>query len=88
MKIYCQFLTLSTGYIEGSCPPKFEDSNRKPIDSLGSDGRMILDGRKSINTLIEDCELLMAKQVKNRIGFKIIKSNSFRDKGVELYNSI
>lgn len=46
--IYVQSKTLSTGYVEGTTPPKFCDTFKKPIDLLGSDGVHRLDGRKKL----------------------------------------
>jgi hypothetical protein len=51
MKIHAQFFVLSTGYVEGSLPPRFEASNRKPTPACGSDGVLVLDGRRCITNL-------------------------------------
>lgn len=34
MKTYAVLQVLSTGYIDGTIPPKFSDDNKKPIDML------------------------------------------------------
>ena len=46
MQRYIQFLSLSTGYIPGTIPPRF-GTLCKPIERLGSDGIYPLDGRWS-----------------------------------------
>lgn len=48
---YLQFFTLSTGYVEGSNPPKFIPANRKPIEACGSNGVYIL-GRGETSTVV------------------------------------
>lgn len=42
---YVEFQKMSTGYIEGTIPPQFDDAHKKLIPALGSDGVQILDGR-------------------------------------------
>ena len=86
MKIYCQFLKLSTGYIEGSIPPRFEDWNKKPIEVVGSDGVMYLDGRMKVSTLFPICY----NEMLNRgfIGFKIVRASSFSENGRLITNYI
>ena len=86
MKIYCQFLKLSTGYVEGSIPPRFEDWRRCPIEAVGSNGVMYLDARKSIGNLRNDCY----KEMINRgfIGYKIVRASSFSDEGILVTNYI
>lgn len=50
MKTFIQFYSLSTGYIQGTIPPKFDKAHQKPIEALGSDGVLIVDGRWSKST--------------------------------------
>ena len=50
MKTFIQFYTLSTGYIQGTIPPKFDKAHQKPIEALGSDGVLFVDGRWSKST--------------------------------------
>lgn len=45
MKKYIQFMQLSTGYVPGSIPPRFDEDYKKPIDACGSDSVYPLDGR-------------------------------------------
>ena len=47
MKTFIQFYTLSTGYIKGTIPPKFDEAHQKPIEAMGSDGVLFVDGRWS-----------------------------------------
>jgi hypothetical protein len=69
MKSYIQFLTLSTGYVSGSIPPRFDDSHKKPIEMLGSDGVFQVDGRWNSATV----HAVALEQSKKRraIGYKI-----------------
>lgn len=69
MKSYIQFLTLSTGYVPGSIPPRFDDSFKKPIEMLGSDGVFQVDGRWNSVTV----HTVAREQAKNRraIGYKL-----------------
>lgn len=69
MKSYIQFLTLSTGYVPGSIPPRFDDSLKKPIEMLGSDGVFKVDGRWNSATV----HTVAREQAKSRraIGYKI-----------------
>ena len=50
MKTFIQFYSLSTGYIQGTIPPKFDKAHQKPIEALGSDGVLFVDGRWSKRT--------------------------------------
>ena len=50
MKTFIQFYRLSTGYIPGTIPPKFDKAHAKPIEALGSDGVLFVDGRWSKST--------------------------------------
>lgn len=74
MKNYAHFLILSTGYIEGTIPPQFSDENRKPIEKLGSDSRMWLDGRKSTQSMIIDAGKELIKRRGNIVGFNIYRN--------------
>lgn len=86
MNIYCQFKVLSTGYVPNSVPPRYSDEYKKPIDKLGSDGVYILDGRYTLTNSIQHC-IDRAKKLRGKIvGFDIIKSNNFTDKGTLIYS--
>jgi hypothetical protein len=47
---YAQFYHPSTGYVEGSSPPRF-DGERKLIEACGSDSILYLDGRLSLRNM-------------------------------------
>lgn len=77
MKACVQFFTNSTGYVDGTIPPVFSQDNIEPVELLGSDGVYILDGRNTIDTMIEDSILRIEKlkRVHEIIGFEIRKGN-------------
>jgi hypothetical protein len=87
MKRYCQFLKMSTGYVEGSIPPIFSEEEKYPIDALGTDGVFVLDARKSLFNQVVDIELRAAQleNVQHFIGFKIIESVNNRYGGQIIY---
>lgn len=88
MKVYCQFKVLSTGYIQGTIPPQFSEDNKKPIDLIGSEGVYILDGRNSLDNMINDCYNRLSKlNRKDVIGFEIVRSDKFTNDGKVLYKS-
>ena len=72
MRNYVHFYTMSTGYIEGSTPPQFDEKHKKPIEACGSDGVLILDGSfgtdRVFSEAIENCKKY------NFIGFRTYKS--------------
>jgi hypothetical protein len=82
---YIQFQKYSTGYIEGSIPPKYSNEHIKLIDAVGSDRVFKLDGRKSLETQI----IVGKKLTKKRkfISFKIIEATNFLDKGKIVYDA-
>ena len=61
MQVYVQFYQNSTGYIAGSIPPRFSESNKKPIELCGYDGVFVLDGRNNIETMKEDAQQRLQK---------------------------
>lgn len=69
MKKYLQFVQLSTGYIEGSIPPRFDEAHKKPIDKCGSDGVMPIDGRFCDATIHQVARSEAPKR--GAIGYKI-----------------
>ena len=66
---FAQFYHLSTGYISGTIPPKFDEAHKLPISACGSDSIYFFDGRMSL----EDCAALARTVCKQRgyIGFTI-----------------
>jgi len=71
---FAVFHKLSTGYVAGSIPPRF-DGPAKPIPALGSDGVMRFDGRYSLR----HCAALARTACRKRgfIGFTIEHGESF-----------
>lgn len=75
MKTYIQFYTMSTGYIEGTIPPKFG----KPvaIEAAGDRGIIRVDGRlsqvKIAAIALQECK------VRGFVGYKILKGVSLLD---------
>lgn len=47
MKYWAIFYQLSTGYVAGSIPPRFEESAKYPIEACGDRAVLRLDGRLS-----------------------------------------
>lgn len=85
MKVYAQFYQMSTGY-NGN---QFSESNKKPIEMLGSDGVFILDARTNLETMKADAMSRIQKLSKFHqiIGYKIIRATSFLDNGRIIYSS-
>ena len=85
MKVYVQFYQMSAGY-DGN---HFSESNKKPIEMLGSDGVFILDARTNLETMKDDVMFRIQKLSKTRhiIGYKIIRATRFSGNGRVLYSS-
>lgn len=90
MKAYCQFFHESTGYVPGSIPPRFDDKYIKPIEMIGSDGVFILDARRSLHNMIEDCKEQIKRHIKSKyiVGFEIRRANSFMEDGRVIYSTV
>lgn len=73
MKNYIQFKCLSTGYVDGSIPPKFSKECVKPSNCLGSDGRVRLDGRLSLDSMISE-GVRLCRERGNKVGFSIVRN--------------
>ena len=43
-KVWAHFWQLSTGYVQGSKPPRFEEAARRPIPACGTDAYMYMFG--------------------------------------------
>jgi len=88
MKTYAVLQVLSTGYIDGTIPPKFSEDNKKPIDMCGSDSIVNLDGRKSVYNLQNDVRLKIGKMKNSSIvKFRIVKTNEFLRNERVIYTS-
>lgn len=84
--LYAQFHHMSTGYIQGSIPPRF-DGEKKPIPACGSDAVQIIDGRYSIahaaHIARQTCE------IRGYVGFTIERGESFtRSTVVRAYEGV
>lgn len=68
MKRYAKFFQLSTGYVEGSTPPRF-NGPREPVPACGSDSVAYIDGRygmaRAVTEARETCK------ARGYIGFTI-----------------
>ena len=78
METYAVLQVLSTGYINGTIPPQFSENNKKPIDMLGSDSIVRLDGRKNIYNLQNDVrERINNMRRSDIVKFRIVKAVDF-----------
>lgn len=68
---FIQFYNMSTGYIEGSIPPMFDDANKKPIEACGSDSIFHVDGRLSMKNIHRIAKDIGTKR-KKFCGYKIM----------------
>jgi len=66
---FAQFYQLSTGYISGTIPPKFDCAHVTPIPACGSDSVYLFDGRKKVENCLEEVRYIC--QYRNYIGFTI-----------------
>lgn len=48
--LYVQFFQLSTGYVAGSIPPRFDAAHKTAIPATGDRGVVVLDARNSRET--------------------------------------
>lgn len=62
-------MQLSTGYIAGTIPPRFDDAHKAPIDKCGSDGVMPIDGRFNDASVHRAARMEAPKR--GAIGYKI-----------------
>jgi len=88
MKTYAVLQVLSTGYINGTIPPQFNENNKQPIDMCGSDSIVNLDGRKSIYNLQNDVRTKINNMRRSDIvKFRIVKTNDFLRNERVIYTS-
>lgn len=73
---YAQFFILSTGYVPGSIPPRFDAAHVAPIEACGSDGVFILDGRYGLSRCA-DAAREECKRRKKYVGFTIMQGETF-----------
>lgn len=72
---FAQFHHLSTGYVEGSIPPRFEESNKKPIPACGSDSVYVFDGRWGLPRCCSEAHRVA--KARGFIGYSIERGSSF-----------
>jgi hypothetical protein len=72
--IFATFFHLSTGYVDGSSPPRF-DGEKKPIPACGSDSVAILDGRLSSTRRNAEARRLCLQR--GFVGFQIESGSRF-----------
>lgn len=72
---YAQFYAMSTGYVAGTIPPRFEASSRAPIEACGSDGVLILDARRRVAGSIR--EALQHAKARGFVGVRIYEGERF-----------
>lgn len=74
MSMWAQFWQPSTGYVEGSLPPRFEKAAVRPIYCCGSDGIIKLSGQRknvgAVHVAREECRR------RKWIGFTLIRGSS------------
>jgi hypothetical protein len=69
MKSFIQFYNISTGYVQGTIPPVFKESAKKPIPACGSDSIYPCDGRATLYNRIHLARKICRQR--NYIGFTI-----------------
>ena len=73
--IYAQFYQLSTGYVPGTIPPRFNDARRAPIEATGDRSVVVIDGRLSVDNMAQIAASECAKR--GYVGWRIFKGSSF-----------
>lgn len=74
--IYAQFFQLSTGYVAGSVPPRF-DGPRVPVEACGDRAVIILDGRR---TVADNVALARSEcAARGFVGFQLCRGRTFTD---------
>lgn len=71
---YVQFFQLSTGYVQGSIPPRFDPAHRRPIEVCGDRGIVRVDGRLSARSVI-DIAIRTAEE-RGFIGYQVLEGTS------------
>jgi hypothetical protein len=73
--LFAQFYQLSTGYVPGSVPPRFDDAYKMPIEACGDRAVIVLDARHSNatndNIARNECEK------RGYIGYQIFRGETF-----------
>ena len=72
--IWAQFWTESTGYVEGSVPPRFEKAAVRPVEACGDRAHIRLDARLSKDS---NARIARAECVKRGyLGFSLLCGES------------
>ena len=73
--LFAQFYQLSTGYVPGSIPPRFDDAYKRLIEACGDRAVIVLDARHSNATN----DNIARAECENRgyIGYQIFRGESF-----------
>ena len=73
--LYVQFYSMSTGYIPGSSPPRFDPAYSVPIEACGDRGVIIVDGRLNPERIMR----IAREECKKRgfVGLRIFRGESF-----------
>lgn len=72
--IYAEFYELCTGYVQGSIPPVFDRTKRKPIPACGDRSVIIIDGRLARYTMHAIAREEAVKR--GYIGYKLCKGDN------------
>ena len=73
--IFAQFFQMSTGYVEGSIPPRFDEAHKRPIEACGDRGVLVIDGRLSPETIGDIARKEGAKR--GYVAYRIFRGDTF-----------
>ena len=74
---YAQFYQMSTGYVEGTVPPRFDAAHKKPIEACGDRAVVIIDARL---TPTNAAKIAREECIKRGfVGYRIFEGRSFSD---------
>lgn len=73
--LFAQFYYLSTGYIPGSIPPRFDDAYKTPIEACGDRAVIVLDARHSNTT--NDAIARAECEKRGYVGYQIFRGETF-----------
>jgi hypothetical protein len=68
-----KYLHLSTGYVAGSIPPRFDEAHKKPIYACGSDATIHCDGRYGLSRIHDEARAYGLKR--GFIGYQVVYKN-------------
>ena len=79
MKVFAQFWHLSTGYVNGTIPPIFLESEKTPTQACGTNAVLSLDARYTLDRHIAEARRVCKQR--GFIGFSIERGD-FRKSSV------